>query len=222
MVLIVFVFPISIIASMTIYPGFSSSQPSVWGYTSRYCAFRLVLLVSSILSRRAVAHSKDHFVFCAAVLTHVCGFFAIPLIGMPWTLSAYAWIGVKAYIVAHPISHETYVLRDGRRLVFFHLMRLFLLARFCDGSPIFDMMAINMAPMLIATLLMMYYRRILVTVIDVSLVIRPAMNSTSLPSPGTQDCITFLHVSRTMIQRRWPSLQRKVRIAMTGGVAQVR
>ena len=34
----------------------------------------------------------------------------------------------------------------------------------------------NMAPLLVASLLMMYYRRILVSVIDVNLVIRPPLN----------------------------------------------
>ena len=64
----------------------------------------------------------------------------------------------------------------GAVLFFFTSVGFYFLAQYCDGTPMFDMMAINMSPMLVATLLMIYYRRILVTVIDVNLVIRPPLN----------------------------------------------
>lgn len=176
MLLIVFMLPICVIASMVIRPGL--------------LFFPTFLVGAFLTSHRLLALSSWFRQFHHAGLWPILktsAFFTmpcllmlvasvIPLLGMSWTLSAYAWIAAK--LTSLPIL---YIMKPmfcimGSVMFFFTSCGFFFLARFCDGDPIFDMMAINMAPLLVASLLMMYYRRILVSVIDVNLVIRPPLN----------------------------------------------
>ena len=176
MVLIVMTFPLAVIAGMAITKELMFFNTFIIG--GYLCLERLSALVGYF--RRFYfagfwpIFKVTMFFTLPLILMTVAS--AVPLLGMPWVLCSYFWIGAK--VTSLPILYimkpSYFVL--GSIFFVFTSVGFYAVANFCDGSPLADMMAINLGPLVVAVLLLIYYRRVLVSFVDVNLIIRPPLN----------------------------------------------
>jgi hypothetical protein len=176
MVVVVLTFPLCIIACFAITPELLFFNTFIVG--GYLCIERFSSLV---------AYFRKYYFAGFWAIFKITMFFTLPLIlmtfgslvplmGMPWIYSAYMWIGCK--LTALPIL---YIMKPSFFVLgscFFLLTSVgfYALANYADGSPLIDLMAINMAPIIFANLVLIYYRRVLSSFIDVNLIIRPPLN----------------------------------------------
>lgn len=176
MVFIVMTFPLAVIAGMAITKELIFFNTFIIG--GYLCLERLSALV---------AYFRRFYFAGFWPIFKVTMFFTLPLIlmtiasvtpflGMSWVLCSYFWIGAK--VTSLPIL---YIMKPSFFVLGCVLFTLtgvgfYALANYCDGTPLVDMMAINLGPLIAAVLLLIYYRRVLVAFVDVNLIIRPPLN----------------------------------------------
>ncbi len=175
-VFLVISFPVGIIASQTIQSSLLTFCPMVGSL------FLLVVRIAKFLKY------MRHFKFAGIIpilkltlfytfpLMLLLGASLAPLMGTNWVTVSYWWIATQ--FLSLPVL---YIMKPNFA-VFALILFLqtsagfYLLARYVEGSPLSQLMAVNMAPLLTAVLTLMYYRKNLWTLIDVSMVIRPPLN----------------------------------------------
>ena len=176
MIYLVISFPVGLLASQTITPGLITFFP--------FCAagFLIFLRVQKFFMYvREFKYAGVVPVFKLALfytipLLLMCTACAGPTLGIDWVTVTYYWIATK--ITSLPVLYimKPHFAVFAACLFIQTSAGMWLTAKWLEGMPVSDLMAVNLGPFVTANLTLIYYRINLVTFIDVSMVIRPPLN----------------------------------------------